>query len=554
MSGDVRSLGGVPIPVERRKLNRIFWLFSGSLVFYLVFFNDAPVPIGRLGESLALLVAILLPTWLWVSNRSQGLPIFPFYCLFFFPTYAVPLCRGDSRFVQYTEQEIANAVFTIVGYLLLTTLVWWQCTNRSLAPAAKVRAVHPEGSRNVMILLLVGGMVFELFGALAGERLGGAYQALRGYAQNGSRLAIFVLFYQMGRGELSKGLTILSCVMAGGLVIRQAASIVLANSFPVVGLAFAGFFLGSGKVPWKSLGAVVGIIVLLHSGKAEMRSIYYKEGVTVGLLDYPAFFAEWMAKGVVGLTRGASTEGVEIESAKERAALLPLFLKIQKMSGRDVPYLNGASYEKLPSMLIPRVISKDKARSHISNMIMGLHFGIQTEKNVWFTSIAFDLPMEAYANYGYLGVAGLAVGMGLVLGLTSLLTTGVPLFSFRFLMAILVLSAVVSSNNTMGVFVTTTWQGFLALLTLSILIMKTIPNPLYAKPVASPKMGDGRSPQPQRAGGWATATPSEIERAEGSGGQGSVVSGPPSSISENPSSDLVRHERPKRFVYGEKKK
>jgi hypothetical protein len=550
MSGEVSSLGGVPIPVNRRKLNLIFWLFSGSLVFYLVFFNDAPVPLARLGESLALVVATLLPTWLWVSNRSQGLPIFPFYCLFFFPTYAVPLCRGDSRFVQYTEQEIADAVFTIVGYLLLATLVWWQCTNRSLTPAAKVRAVQPEGSRNVMILLLVGGMIFELFGALAGEAMGGAYQALRGYAQNGSRLAIFVLFYQMGRGELSKGLTILTCLMAGGLVIRQAVSIVLASTFPILGLAFAGFFLGSGKVPWKSFGAVVGIIALLHSGKAEMRAFYYTKGLSsVRIIDYPGFFSEWIAKGVVGLTRGTSTEGEEVQGAKERAALLPLFLKIKQMTGRDVPYLEGASYEKLPSMLIPRVISKDKAVSHISNMIMAVHYEILTAENVWVTSIAFDLPMEAYANYGYLGVAGLAVAMGLFLGMTSLLTTGVPLFSFRFLMAILVLSAVVSSNNTMGVFVTTTWQGFLALLTLSILIMKTIPNPLYAKPdgLAGGRKGQGAG----NAAGYGL-------QATGDGGVG------PTSLQASKAREELRrvedeavpqkHERPRRFVYGKQKK
>jgi hypothetical protein len=245
-----------------------------------------------------------------------------------------------------------------------------------------------------------------------------------------------------------------------------------------------------------------------------------------------------VAKGVVGLTRGTSTEGAEIQNAKERAALLPLLLQIQKMTPAQVPFLEGASYEKLPSMLIPRLITKDKAVSHISNMIMAVHYGILKQENVRFTSIAFDLPMEAYANYGYLGVAGLAVVMGLFLGLVSLMTTGVPLFSFRFLMSVLVLSAVISSNNTMGVFVTTTWQGFLALLTLSLVIMRTIPNPLYAKPEALRKMGDGRSD----IGGQDSVV----------GGQGAVVDGHPSSISENLPTCTQKHERPKRFVYRKK--
>jgi hypothetical protein len=185
-------------------------------------------------------------------------------------------------------------------------------------------------------------------------------------------------------------------------------------------------------------------------------------------------------------------------------------------------------------------------------MIMAVHYGVLTVENVWFTSIAFDLPMEAYANYGYTGVAGLAVAMGLFLGLASLMTTGVPLFSFRFLMAILILSAVISSNNTMGVFVTTAWQGFLALASLSLVIMKAIPNPLYAKPEALRRMGDGRSDMGQNVAG-------SIKREAGrpkDSSQLSEVGGLASSIPQTPSAaqpeaGQERHERPKRFVYGQ---
>jgi len=142
--------------------------------------------------------------------------------------------------------------------------------------------------------------------------------------------------------------------------------------------------------------------------------------------------------------------------------------------------------------------------------------------------------------------------MGLFLGLITLSTTGVPLFSFRFLLAILVLSAVIASNNTMGVFVTTAWQGFLALFTLSFLIMKTIPNPLSAKPDALRRMGDGRSGIGQSEAG-------SLKREEGrpkDSSQLSEVGGLASSIpqtasAEQPEAAQEKHERPKRFVYGE---
>jgi hypothetical protein len=183
-------------------------------------------------------------------------------------------------------------------------------------------------------------------------------------------------------------------------------------------------------------------------------------------------------------------------------------------------------------MLIPRIISKEKAVAHISNMILAIHYGILTVETVWITSIGFDLPMEAYANYGQTGVMGLALIMGLFLGSISLMTTGVPLFSFRFLMAVLVLSAIVGSNNTMGVFITTAWQGFLALLTLSLVIMKTIPNPLFVSPGLK---RDTKSPEFAGIHKWQGG---REEKAEGENRKAEAMT--------------MQHERPKRFVYGEK--
>ena len=77
-------------------------------------------------------------------------------------------------------------------------------------------------------------------------------------------------------------------------------------------------------------------------------------------------------------------------------------------------------------------------------------------------------------------------------------------------------------------------------------MMKKMPNPLYAKQVASLKMGDGRSD----IGGQKTEA--AVQMAE-VGGQQAVISGHPSSISENPSTVQQKHERPTRFVYGVKK-
>ena len=145
---------------------------------------------------------------------------------------------------------------------------------------------------------------------------------------------------------------------------------------------------------------------------------------------------------------------------------------------------------------------------------------------------------EAFANYGFLGVAFLAVLLAVFYGWVGRQSIGVPLLSLRFLFAVLVLSGTLSSNNTMGVFVTTLWQSAMALLTLGLLLTKKMPNPLYVQAKVAPakNMELAESGRQEGAG----------EKFEAGG------SGHPSSICESPSPDSVRHERPTRFVYGER--
>ena len=138
-----------------------------------------------------------------------------------------------------------------------------------------------------------------------------------------------------------------------------------------------------------------------------------------------------------------------------------------------------------------------------------------------------------------------------------------PILSFGFMFGVLVIGTTISAWNTTGVFVTSTWQAFLALCGLSLVLMSKQNNPVwkyYALKLAEklrfkkdPKLmktleeveevlktGGGRSPSTQGLGG---------REAPVAGVSPSSNSGLPSANEVAP----VRNERPKRFVYGEKK-
>ena len=247
----------------------------------------------------------------------------------------------------------------------------------------------------------------------------------------------------------------------------------------------------------------------------------------------PGFYLKWMENGLFSLGKGETKSGEKVADAAERGVMVHLLLMVQQKTPAEVPFLNGETYRYLPELLVPRILTKDKAPAHVGNMILSLHYGLLDQLGIWKTSIGFDPIVEGYANFGFGGVLGTAVAMGLLIGFITQLGNGVPLLSYRFLLAVLVLSGLIGSTNTMGVMLTVIWQSFLALTAVSVVLMKKMPNPLFVSSVPNHELGrlDLAGGEKQEAG--------KEEKAE----------------CENRTAETapVIHERPTRFVYGENK-
>ena len=275
------------------------------------------------------------------------------------------------------------------------------------------------------------------------------------------------------------------------------------------------------------------------------------------MLDYPAVFAEWLGAGMKVLATGKTKEDEKVDSAAERGAMIQVFFRILEWTPDRKPFLEGETYKGIPALLVPRILYKEKGIAHMGNWILAYQYEYLTAEELGRTSVGFDLLSEAYANYGYVGIGFLAVGIALFYGWVSRLSTGVPLLSTRFLFAVLVLSGTLSSNNTMGVFVTTLWQSTMALLTVSLILTKKEPNPLHTKSEFLARRGQGKS---QMRDSLVRSAWREVDR-EKHDGQESRRGLERSSIDHQPEelrgveaeAISMKHERPTRVVYGEKK-
>lgn len=542
------GVGEFALPINRKKLRLTFIVLAGGYFLQQLFLphtNDFLLWF----YGIALTVVCLLPAWLWLEDKIHGLPLWPVYCLNFIPSYVSPVLGGSAALQMYTPDEQLRAVLTLAGFVALGTLVVHQITCRIMPPTTPIRAFDLEKVRWMLLGFVLIGVFFMFMQQYLWQLGVGALSAVRGILLSLSNLGVFGLAFLWGQRKISTGILWAFLAALAILMARQAAGFILAPAIATAVLAFVSFVLGRQKIPWGAAAAGVAVLFTLHAGKYQMRTDYWKDGIQgtneVSLLALPEMYAEWFANGLFSLGKGETRAGDKVVSATERGVMIHLLMMVQQKTPSQVPYLKGETYQYLPSMLIPRIFSKEKVISHVGNLILSVRYGLLDEDTMLKTSIGFDPVIEGYANFGYWGVAITAILLGAVVGTVTYFGCGVPILSYRFLLAVLVLSGLFASNNTVGVMLTTIWQSFLALTVVALVMMKKLPNPLWMRMQWASFQQDRRtrgvrrnSPEPAP-----TPAPLAVEPAE-----------VPSRLAPEHSPSPERHARPERFIYGKTKK
>jgi hypothetical protein len=112
--------------------------------------------------------------------------------------------------------------------------------------------------------------------------------------------------------------------------------------------------------------------------------------------------------------------------------------------------------------------------------MLTVNYGLQTIEQTASTSIGWGLLPEAYANFGYIGIAGLAVALAIFYALITNITVGVPMTSLRFVLGLLIMAAATRAD-TMGVFITTQFQGVVGVSLAAMVLMRRQRNPFAAE-------------------------------------------------------------------------
>ncbi len=449
-----------------------FWWTVTGLVVVVTVKGYGQAPQSWIGASL-IIAASLLPIYLWITGRVMGLPIFPLYALTFIWIYGLPLISEHPIVRLFPPSYQLTAALSITGFLVVGTGAWYLVARRPSKQPVICWMLDERGLDPVLIAILAVAFVLTLTLNAGWINVPqGVYTILRAVMLAAEALICFVLSYRVGGGTLSPGMKTVFFLLVGGISIINFTSLLLIGSMSLLGLSVIAYTVASRKPPWFLCVLAIGLFSLLHYGKGPMREKYWREeeNFVLSPLKYPSFFAEWMQTSWRMLTAG--DEDDQTESLVERASLMHLMLYIQAMTPDNLPYLRGESYAAVPVQFVPRLLYPDKPRSHAGTYILTKYYNLQTEEDTEVTTIDFGLVNEAYANFGYAGMAGLAVVLGCFFAAASRWARHMPILSFRAFFAVLVTGSVLQASSSASFYVATLFQSVVALAIMSFLMMR----------------------------------------------------------------------------------
>jgi hypothetical protein len=492
----------------RPNLYRLFWLGVTVLAGYAAVQGVGTPPLLMV---LAAIVAAfaLFPAYLWCAGRVDGLPIFPLFAMTHAWTFAMPMVMQNRPVARYAPEDQAVAALTVMLYLGVGTAAWLLALgSRRPRQAASYWGLAPKGNNWAFLSGLV--LALAIFTAIRTGTLAeilnreGAENVLSVFQSAALSLLVLcstLLSYRAGQRELNGfELTAFFSLFVLNLLI-MAISLVLNQALGAVLVALGVFTISRGRIPLVVLGIAFVAFSVLHVGKWQMRDKYTRPGRRAFQLeDLPGRYEEWIRYGLEDLPdtlAGEKYSRRRHQSLVERGSLLQMLLLVQTKTPDYKEYLGGRTYRIIPGLLVPRFIDPKKMRSHEGTYMLSMHYGLQDYKATLKTTIGFGPLAEAYANFSYAGVIGVAVVLGSLYGWGTRWSLRAPVSSLRCLFALLLLASAIGVEYSAGVLVTTLFQGSVVLGALALVAMRSRATPA---PRPDPALRPPR-PVPMAVGG-----------------------------------------------------
>jgi len=461
-----------------KQLLRAFWIILPCLLIYELYFTKTSSLLSNFGAVL-ITIAALIPSYLWCSGKALGMPIFPFFAFTFIWTYALPMVSNHPVIVTYSATAQFYAAATVAGVVALGTLVWFQFVRTAPPPPKYYWALGKRRGDRFFFLGMIGSTMFYVLstGGWFSTLPFGVFTAIRSALLGLAALSTFILSYRFGSRELSKRQSLLFMFLLIANMIASSMNFLLIGAASTFLIFTVAFIIARKKIPIIAIAIALSILTFLQAGKSDMRAKYWFDPSSpkqIQVWDYPTIYSEWINFSADNyFDRNKSQEPEKKASFFERASIAQMLLLAQSKSPDPLPFLYGKTYETIPLVMVPRILNVNRIRSQEGTHMLSVHYGLQTEEATQTTSISWGLVPEAYANFGLLGCAGLAIVIGSLYGQFTRWSINAPTLSLQSLFTVLMLTFSIQTEWTAGTFAASFSQSSTVLLLIAIFFMRT---------------------------------------------------------------------------------
>jgi hypothetical protein len=491
-----------PIPDELPLLKLFRWGCLALGIYILTRLNANDLAVQLIG--CLIVVLSLIPAYLWCARKVAGLPVYPPFALSHVVTCGLPLINMQKAVARYEPAIAIQAGLTIASFLLLTTLVWYLIVRRPTRLPRSILVLKPGTGPTVLLVYLAIACAIQVFIQARWLDLSpGVFSLIRASGLALGILATAGLAHELGARSLSPGTRYLFYGLIAAYSVVQTVSLYLSAAFMTMLVGAISFSATRRRLPLVWVSVVCVTVLFLQPGKSEMRNWVWHHDGGITPLEYPEFFGRWVDASLARmpvLNDTPVTARRTKDSGIDRASIIHMLMLVESKSPDPKPYLHGDTYAVIPYLLVPRVLDPDKPRALEGQYILCIYYGLQTRAQAQKTGIAFGLPAEAYANFGYAGVFGLALILGCAHGLVTRYCFALPVLSLRSLFALIFIGLSLRNEASGAVVVTTLVQASVVLLAGTWFIMTPWRLARPAAPRAPAAMPARPLPQVPRTG------------------------------------------------------
>lgn len=367
---------------------------------------------------------LLLIPWVsfmgWQRQGRWGLPVFAlvgsvywvWFAIGYFWLERTPRIYYGSIDSQTIEQALWLAV---VGVVCLGLGMRIQLPV--LKPGHQLELVDRPSSWSHVQLILVAGTIAGAFPASRSLLGAEGRQVMEILISTVPTAALILLLGKCLQGRGSRLDRALLWMYFPFRIVAGIASGWMGATVNVAVMCGAVYLIVRRKVPWAMLAICAPIVLFLQVGKQEFRNRYWNQGTDGGIIEKASF---WLS-GSASLwsesinSGGGSASQLSAESLA-RTSLLPQVSHVLDVTPSQVPFQDGQTYSYMAVTLIPRFLWPGKPSVNDANRYYQVAFGLTRPQDVDNVNIGAGCLAEAYINFGWPGVIGIMLFIGVVLG------------------------------------------------------------------------------------------------------------------------------------------